>query len=50
VPKELRFYDPQTGLKLLSRQEVEQALSQAEQRADRLDAQLRGLGIKPDLF
>lgn len=31
LPKELRFYDPQTGLKLLSHQEVEQAREQAEQ-------------------
>jgi Uma2 family endonuclease len=50
LPKELRFYDPQTGLKLLSHQEVEKALTQAEQRADRMAAQLRELGIEPDLF
>jgi Uma2 family endonuclease len=48
LPKELRFYDPQTGLKLLSRQEVEQALSQSEQRAERMAAMLRELGINPD--
>jgi Uma2 family endonuclease len=34
LPKELRFYDPQTGLKLLSREEVEQARNQAEQERD----------------
>jgi Uma2 family endonuclease len=62
LPKELRFYDPQTGAKLLSRQEVEQAREQAErdrdeaerdrdearQRADQLAAKLRELGIEPD--
>ncbi|MCY7393353.1 MAG: Uma2 family endonuclease, partial [Leptolyngbyaceae cyanobacterium CAN_BIN12] len=34
LPKELRFYDPQTELKLLSREEVEQAREQAEQERD----------------
>lgn len=34
LPKELRFYDPQTGLKLLSREEVELAREQAEQERD----------------
>jgi Uma2 family endonuclease len=62
LPQELRFYDPQTGLKLLSRQEVEQALAQAErerdeaaqerdearQRAEQLAARLRELGVEPE--
>ncbi|GAB4234569.1 MAG: Uma2 family endonuclease [Elainellaceae cyanobacterium] len=34
LPKELRFYDPQTGMKLLSRQEVEQARDLAQQERD----------------
>ncbi len=34
LPKELRFFDPQTGLKLLTREEVEQAREQAEQERD----------------
>jgi Uma2 family endonuclease len=37
LPKELRFFDPQTGLKLLSRQEVEQVLVQAEQERDQAE-------------
>jgi Uma2 family endonuclease len=37
LPKDLRFYDPQTGLKLLSREELEQAKEQADQ--DRILAQ-----------
>jgi Uma2 family endonuclease len=62
LPKELRFYDPQTGLKLLSREEVEQARNQAEQerdeaehardeaqqRAEQLAARLRELGVDPE--
>lgn len=62
LPKELRFYDPQTGLKLLSREEVEQAREQAEQerdlaqqerdlaeqRAAQLAARLRELGVDPE--
>jgi Uma2 family endonuclease len=64
LPKELRFYDPQTGLKLLSREEVEQARNQAEQkrdeaqqerdeaqhRAEQLAARLRELGVDPELI
>jgi Uma2 family endonuclease len=34
LPKELRFYDPQTGAKLLSRLEAEQAREQAERDRD----------------
>ncbi len=34
LPKELRFYDPQTGLKLLTRQEAEQVREQIEQERD----------------
>lgn len=34
LPKELRFYDPQTGMKLLNRQEVEQARDLAQQERD----------------
>ncbi|MCU0568713.1 MAG: Uma2 family endonuclease [Oculatellaceae cyanobacterium Prado106] len=62
LPRELRFYDRQTGSKLLSRREVEQALARSEQertlaeqerdlaqqRAEQLAAQLRALGINPD--
>lgn len=61
LPKALRFYDPKTGTRLLSREEVEQereviqqerdAAQQerdaAQQRADRLAARLRELGIDP---
>jgi Uma2 family endonuclease len=62
LPKELRFYDPQTDQKLLSRAEVEQerelALQsrdqaqqerdQAQQQAERLAQKLRELGLDPD--
>lgn len=55
LPKKLRFYDPQTGLLLLSRQEAEQARVQAEQerdlaqeRAAKLADRLRELGVDPD--
>ena len=34
LPKELRFYDPQAGLKLLSRQEAEHQRIQVEQERD----------------
>jgi Uma2 family endonuclease len=34
LPRELRFYDPQTGLKLLTRQEVEQVREQIERERD----------------
>jgi Uma2 family endonuclease len=34
LPRELRFYDPQTGLKLLNRQEVEQVREQVERERD----------------
>lgn len=34
LPQELRFYDPQTGLKLLSREELEQAKERVEQERD----------------
>jgi Uma2 family endonuclease len=61
-PKELRFYDPQTQLKLLSREELEQAKEQvqqerdlaqqernlAQQRAEQLAARLRELGVDPE--
>ncbi|MDA0672201.1 MAG: hypothetical protein O3C67_00630 [Cyanobacteria bacterium] len=57
----LRFYDPQTGTKLLNRDELEQlrqALQEeneliqqerdaAQQRAEALAARLRELGIEP---
>jgi Uma2 family endonuclease len=45
---EMRFYDPKTGTKLLSPREMEQAKHQAEQRANKLAAKLRELGIDPD--
>ncbi len=62
LPKALRFYDPTTGAKLLSREEVEQvraALEQenelmqqerdtAQQRAAALAARLQELGIDPE--
>jgi Uma2 family endonuclease len=47
---EMRFYDPKTGTKLLSPREMEQAKHQAEQRANKLAAKLRELGIDPDLI
>lgn len=46
----MRFYDPQTGAKLLSPREVDEARHQAEQRAARLAAKLKALGIDPDLI
>lgn len=52
---ELRFYEPTTGNKLLSHQESEVARQRAElradqeaQRAERLAAKLRELGVDPD--
>jgi Uma2 family endonuclease len=52
---ELRFYNPKTGEKLLShaeaeaaRQTAEAARQTAEDRAERLAARLRELGIDPD--
>ncbi|MEO1743670.1 MAG: Uma2 family endonuclease [Cyanobacteria bacterium J06629_9] len=61
-PKALRFYDPQTGLTLLTRQEVEQERNAAQQerdaaqqerdaaqqRAQQLAERLRAMGIDPD--
>ena len=47
---EMRFYDPKTGTKLLSPREMEQAKHQAEQKANKLAAKLRELGIDPDLI
>jgi len=46
----MRFYDSQTGAKLLSPREVDEARHQAEQRAARLSAKLKALGIDPDLI
>jgi len=40
LPKELRFYDPQTSLRLLNRQETEQAKEKAEQERDLAQHQL----------
>jgi hypothetical protein len=55
LPKELRFFDPQTGQKLLSRDEVEQerelVLQErdlAQQQAERLAQKLRELGVDPE--
>jgi Uma2 family endonuclease len=62
LPQELRFYDPQTGLKLLSREELEQAKERVEQERDaamqerdaavqealRLAERLRELGVDLD--
>ncbi|QQE63411.1 hypothetical protein GFS31_00760 [Leptolyngbya sp. BL0902] len=62
VAQALRFYDPQSGAKLLSRYELElvrEALQEeneniqqerdaAQQRAEKLAARLRALGIDPD--
>ncbi|MGL5032657.1 MAG: Uma2 family endonuclease [Microcystaceae cyanobacterium] len=54
---EMRFYAPKIGSKLLSPRETEQAKHkaeqsqyQAEQRAAKLAAKLRELGINPDLI
>ena len=44
----MRFYDPQTGQKLLSPREMDEAKHQAEQRAERLAAKLKALGLDPD--
>ncbi|NJL47714.1 MAG: Uma2 family endonuclease [Leptolyngbyaceae cyanobacterium SM2_5_2] len=46
--KELRFFDPQTGLVLPSRQELEYERDMALQRADLLAQKLRDLGLDPD--
>ena len=46
----MRFYDPQTGEKLLSPREMDEARQQAEQRADLLAAKLKALGLDPDLI
>lgn len=62
LPKELRFYDRQAQLKLLSREELEQVRVQveqerdsaqqerdlAQQRAEQLAARLRELGVDPE--
>jgi Uma2 family endonuclease len=55
LPKALRFYDPQTGLILPTRQEVEVQLAAAQQERDaaqqlarQLAQRLRELGIDPD--
>jgi Uma2 family endonuclease len=45
---QMRFYNPKTGEKLLSTGEMEQARVQAEQRAEKLAAKLRELGLDPD--
>jgi hypothetical protein len=42
---ELRFYDPQTGEKLLSHKETEQARQQAEQARQDAIPRLLGLGL-----
>ncbi len=44
----LRFYNPQTGEKLLSHAEAEAARQTAEDRAERFASRLRELGIEPD--
>lgn len=55
LPKALRFYAPQTGLTLPTRQEVEQerdAAQQerdaAQQRVQQLAERLRAMGVDPD--
>lgn len=48
MAKELRFFDPQTGLILPSRQELEVERDLAQQRAELLSQKLRDLGIDPD--
>jgi Uma2 family endonuclease len=62
LPRELRFYDPKTELKLLDRREAEQQRERieqerdaaqqerdaAQQRADLLAAKLRELGVDPE--
>ncbi|PIG93623.1 Uma2 family endonuclease [Gloeocapsopsis sp. IPPAS B-1203] len=45
---ELRFYNPVTGEKLLSHAEAEAARQAAQNKAERLTAKLRELGIDPD--
>ncbi|MEO1144236.1 MAG: Uma2 family endonuclease [Cyanobacteria bacterium J06638_22] len=45
---ELRFYNPETGEKLLSHAEAEAARQVAQDRAERLATRLRDLGIDPD--
>lgn len=45
IEGELRFYDPQTGKKLLSHQETEQARQQAEQARQEAIPRLRDLGL-----
>ncbi|WP_026098836.1 Uma2 family endonuclease [Kamptonema formosum] len=44
----LRFFNPRTGEFLLTHEEAEQARREAEERAQRLAAKLRELGIDPD--
>ncbi|MBW4494369.1 MAG: Uma2 family endonuclease [Oscillatoria princeps RMCB-10] len=44
----LRFFNPRTGEFLLTHEETEQARREAEERAQRLAAKLRELGIDPD--
>jgi len=46
----MTFYDPQTSAKLLSPRELDEARRQAEQRAERLAAKLKVLGLDPDLI
>lgn len=46
----MTFYDPQTGAKLLSPRELDESRRQAEQRADRLAAKLKALGLDADLI
>jgi Uma2 family endonuclease len=44
----MRFFDPNTGVKLLSPREMEQAKIQADQKVKKLEEKLRQLGIDPD--
>ena len=46
----MTFYDPQTGAKLLSPRELDESRRQVEQRADRLAAKLKALGLDADLI
>jgi Uma2 family endonuclease len=55
LPKALRFYDPQTGLVLPTRKEVETQLAMAQQErdaaqrlAEQLAQRLRDLGVEPE--
>jgi Uma2 family endonuclease len=55
LPKALRFYDPQTGLVLPTRKEIETQLAMAQQErdaaqrlAEQLAQRLRDLGVEPE--